>query len=144
MASRAYISARTSIFRTTGGPLSRKSHYSSSEVFACEALLKTLRPWSALSLVRVKRSLGALIRRLVRTGSSPASRYSVVKRGILLSLHLYSFSGRSGAYFYAFAEKFLRYFLFSSRSPPFRARQWYARRHHDGRSRGPTGHRGAP
>lgn len=57
------------------------------------------------------RSHGALIRRLVRTGSSPASRYSVVNRGILLSLHLYSFSGRSGAYFYAFAEKFLRYFF---------------------------------
>ena len=111
MASRAYFSARTSIFRTIGGPLSRKSHYSPSEVIAREALLKKLRPWSALSLVRVKRSLGALIRRLVRTGSSPASRYSVVKRGNLLSLHLYSFSGRSGAYFYASAEKFLRYFF---------------------------------
>ena len=90
---------------------SRKSHYSPSEVIAREALLKKLRPWSALSLVRVKRSHGALIRRLVRTGSSPASRYSVVKRRILLSLHLYSFSGRSGAYFYAFSEKFLRYFF---------------------------------
>ena len=111
MASRAYVSARTSIFRTIGGPLSRKSHYSPSEVIAREALLKTLRPWSALSLVRVKRSLGALTRRLVRTGSSPASRYSVVNRGYLLSLHLYSFSGRSGAYFYASAEKFLRYFF---------------------------------
>ena len=78
IASRAYISARTSIFRTIGGPLSRKSHYSPSKVIAREALLKKLRPWSALSLVRVKRSHGALIRRLVRTGSSPASRYSVV------------------------------------------------------------------
>lgn len=90
------------------------------------------------------RSHGALIRRLVRTGSSPASRYSVVKRGILLSLHLYSFSGRSGAYFMPSRKNFSDIFLFSSRSPSFRARQWYERRPHDGRSRGLTDLRGAP
>ena len=144
MASRAYISARTSVFRTIGGPLSRKSHYSPSEVIAYEALLKKLRPWSALSLVRVKRSLGALIRRLVRTGPSPASRYSVVKRGIYCPFTYIVFRGVLEHIFTPPRKNFSDIFLFSSRSPPFRARQWYGLPPHGGRSRGPTDLHGAP
>ena len=112
MASRAYISARTSIFRTIGGPLSAEVSLFSVRSHRLRSFAENAS--SVISFIarpQFLRSLGALIRRLVRTGSSPASRYSVVKRGNLLSLHLYSFSGRSGAYFYAFAEKFLRYFF---------------------------------